>query len=157
MNILIVEENGYWAKSIKELIERWGHEVEKARSGKEALRRFTQNIFDLVLLDIFLPDIKGYELIEQLKTLCPEIGIVTMTGYNTRELETEVRKQGILYYMIKPFETKSLKELLDHISHKYSKKANNEIDLQVRKEVKKNGRISRSNGSGSKGHGRQRR
>ncbi len=112
MNILVVEAD------IGEIIERWGHKVEKAGSGKEALQMFTKNMFDMVLLDIFLPDVKGYELIPQFKRLCPEIGIITMTGYNSRELEMKVREQGILYYMIKPFETKYLKSLLDHISQK---------------------------------------
>ena len=118
MNILIVEDDVYCAQSIGEILERWGHNFEKARSGKEALQRFTKDMFDLVLLDIFLPDIEGYKLIPQFKELCPNIGIVTMTGYNSRELEMQVRKQGILYYMIKPFETEHLKPLLDHISQK---------------------------------------
>jgi response regulator of citrate/malate metabolism len=43
-----------------------------------------------------------------------------MTGYNSRELELEVRKQGVLYYMIKPFEIGDLRSLLDHISKKRS-------------------------------------
>jgi DNA-binding NtrC family response regulator len=67
---------------------------------------------------------EGYELIPQFKTLCPEIGIVTMTGHNTRELEMKVREQGILYYMIKPFETKYLQSLLDHISKRLGQQKN---------------------------------
>lgn len=116
MNILIVEDDANCAESIGESIENWGYKVERVASGREALKRVKRDAFDLVLLDIFLPDMEGYELIPQFKTLCPEIGIVTMTGHNTRELEMKVREQGILYYMIKPFETKYLQSLLDHIS-----------------------------------------
>ena len=118
MDILIVEDDAAGFSDLTQRILAWGHKVEKARSGKEALQRFTKNMFDMVLLDIFLPDIEGYKLIPQFKELCPNIGIVTMTGYNSRELEMQVRKQGILYYMIKPFETEYLKSLLDHISQK---------------------------------------
>ena len=118
MNILIVENNFAVASVLVELIERWGHNVEKVTSGKGALKRFTQNTFDLVLLDIFPPDMEGCELISQLKNLNPESGIVAMTSYNTRELERKVREQGILYYMIKPFEMKELQSLLDHVSQK---------------------------------------
>ncbi len=66
----------------------------------------------------------------------PEIGIVTMTGYNSRELELEIRQQRIAFYMIKPFSMKELQEVLDHISKK------------IRKEVKinDNDRISEKNG-----------
>jgi DNA-binding NtrC family response regulator len=118
MNILIVEGDFCCAQSIGEIIERWGHKVERSGSGYEALRRIKESPFDLVLLDIFLPDVEGYELISQFKKLCPDIGIVTMTGYNSRELELQVRQQGILYYMIKPFETQHLRSLLAHISQK---------------------------------------
>jgi len=56
-----------------------------------------------MLLDIYLPDCKGHELIPKFKEARPDMGIVTITGYNTRELELEVRQQGILYYMVKPY------------------------------------------------------
>ncbi|MDY6987741.1 MAG: hypothetical protein SWQ30_06760 [Thermodesulfobacteriota bacterium] len=46
------------------------------------------------------------------------MGIVTITGQNTRELELEVRKQGIAYFMTKPFEAQAMKQVIDHISRK---------------------------------------
>ena len=118
MNILIVEDDACCAESVGEIIERWGHNVDQAKTGKDALKKVSKKEFDLVLLDIFLPDIQGHELIPQLKKLCPETGIVTMTGYNSRELEMKVREQGVLYYMIKTFEMKDLQSLLDHVSQK---------------------------------------
>ena len=63
-------------------------------------------------------DYKGYDLIPKFKSTDPEINIITMTGHNSRKLEQKVRKQGILYYMVKPIETKNLKLLLDHIKIK---------------------------------------
>jgi len=103
---------------IAENIERWGHRVETAGTGEDALERVRQKRFDLVLLDIFLPDCKGHELIPQFKETWPETGVVTMTGYNTRDLEWEVRQHGIIYYMTKPFRMEELKEIFDHISKK---------------------------------------
>jgi DNA-binding NtrC family response regulator len=135
MNILIAEDNITVNSVITEIIRSWGHRVEHADTCKDALAMVREHRFDLILLDIFLPDGKGHKLIPQLKELRPELGIITMTGYNTRELETEVRKQGILYYMTKPFDTKCLKELLDHISHKYDQKEDNEIPIQGRGQV----------------------
>lgn len=136
MNILIVENDITIASVLTGLIEMWGYNVEKASNGKQALKRVKQTTFGLVLLDIFLPDIKGYELIPQLKELCPEIGIVTMTSYNSRELEMKVRNEGILYYMIMPFDIASLEELLNHISQKYDHRKSHAIDFLIRKEVR---------------------
>lgn len=118
MNILIVDDDDAVARFIGSFVEKLGHCAEKASNGQEALTMFNENKFDLVLLDILLPDIKGYELIPEFKKLHPDVGVVTMTGYNSRDLERRVRRQGIMYYMIKPFEPESLKSVLNHISKK---------------------------------------
>ena len=137
MNILIAEDDVAVASVLTESIQHWGYSAENADTCKDVLDKVKQKRFDLILLDIFLPDGEGHRLIPQLKELWPKVRIITMTGYNTREMEREVREQGILYYMIRPFDPMVLKELLDHISHKYSDKADDEIDFQARKEVTK--------------------
>ena len=48
-------------------------------------------------MDIFLPDVKGYDLIPIIRRHLPNIDVITMTGYNTRELESIVRQQDILF------------------------------------------------------------
>ncbi len=118
MNILTIEDDAAVAATLREIIESWGHSVETSKSGKNALQKVIKKMFDLVLLDIFLPDINGVELIQKLKEVWPEIRIITMTGHNSRELGIEVRKQGIIYYMIKPVNTQNLKEIVDHIYKK---------------------------------------
>jgi DNA-binding NtrC family response regulator len=125
MNILLVEDDRAVSSVLAEIIHRWGYGVENAGTCKHALMKISENRFDLVLLDVFLPDGKGHELIPRIRELWPTVGIITMTGYNSRELETEIRKQGVLYYMIKPFNTKCLKDLLDHIAQKQYKSAAN--------------------------------
>lgn len=116
MNVLIVEDDVSIAQSIEQFIMTLGHNCEVTDTGKEALDKFIKDSFDLVLLDIFLPDAKGYELIPKFKERCPRIDIVTMTGHNSRELESRIRKQGITFYMIKPVRIKDLKAIVDHIA-----------------------------------------
>jgi DNA-binding NtrC family response regulator len=72
--------------------------------------------FDLILLDTSLPDTTIYSLIPKLKELYPGIRVVTMTDHNTTEMERKIRKLGIIYYLIKPFEKDELKNILDHCS-----------------------------------------
>ncbi len=74
--------------------------------------------FDLAVLDIFLPDTKGYDLIPRLKEVRPDMWFVTITGYNTRELELTVRQHRVAYFMTKPFEPFALKAVLDHMEKK---------------------------------------
>ncbi len=118
MNILIVEDDERLASSIVSWIEQWGYRAETSATGEEALEKVRQNNIDLALLDIYLPDTDARDLIPKLKKLKPEFKIITMTGHNTEELEREIRKLGIVYYMSKPFPLQELKTILDHISKK---------------------------------------
>jgi len=93
MDILVVDDDDSLAAMITSGMERWGHHVETSSTGEGALRRLNEKGFDLVLLDVFLPDCKGYELIPRLRGVRPGL-------------------------MIKPFDLRALKEILDHISNR---------------------------------------
>ncbi|MFO7600264.1 MAG: response regulator [Candidatus Desulfacyla sp.] len=116
MNILVVEDENSVANLISEILAIWGHQVERSATGSDALEKVRRTDVDLILLDISLPDIQGHELIPFFKASQPQVGIVAMTGSNSRELESKVRREGVIYYMIKPFELKALKEVVDHVS-----------------------------------------
>jgi DNA-binding NtrC family response regulator len=118
LEILIVDSDLRMADKIARHLKAWGHQSERLSFGRKALSRVRNKLFDLVLLDVFLPDMQASELIPQIKQIRPAVRIVTMTGYNSRELELKIRRQGILYYMIKPLEESYLKSILDYISSK---------------------------------------
>lgn len=118
MNILIIDHELSVAEEIAQCLRDWGHRSEIYSVGKKALARVRDKFFDLVLLEIFMPDLQADELIPQMKQMRPDLRIVTMTGYNSRELELKIRRQGILYYMIKPFEAVYLKSIIDYLSEK---------------------------------------
>lgn len=118
MNVLIVEDDIALSAVIADAVRNWGHTVEEAGTGKGALEKRGHCRFNLILLDIFLPDIKGHLLIPEIKKIWPHSNIISMTGYNSREIEKEVRKQGVIYYMIKPFDIGQLRSILDHMNTK---------------------------------------
>jgi DNA-binding NtrC family response regulator len=121
MKVLIVEDDIALSSSVSDAVASWGYRTACAETGERALKKIEDENFDLVLLDVFLPDCKGHKLISQIKTKQPDIGVITMTGYNSRDLEKEVRKQGVLFYMIKPFADNQLKNILDHVNKKKKK------------------------------------
>lgn len=122
MKVLLVEGDVSARSSAIELIRGWGHEVEASATGGETLRKVESTRFDLVLVDMDLPDMTAKELIGRLKEINPKIGVVTMTDQSTDELEKQIRTLGIIYYMSKPVNEKALKEILDHMSKKRSQK-----------------------------------
>jgi DNA-binding response OmpR family regulator len=99
-------------------VEKWGHNAVIAGSGEAALKIIRNEIFDLILLDIFLPDTVAYDLIPHIKEQWSGIKIITMTGYSDMEVEKKVRSQGISYYMVKPINLDELKSIIQHMRQK---------------------------------------
>ena len=116
MTILIVEDDLSFSMVLEEAFALWGYRAEWVTAGDMALKRMEAQRFDLILLDIYLPDGPGYRLIPDLKRINPKVHIVAMTGHNSRQLEMKVRRQGITYYMIKPFDIDQLKSVLDYMN-----------------------------------------
>lgn len=121
MRILVVEKDPSLGDFIKALLEDWGHEAKLCTRGQEAVEGFKTAFHDLVIMEVVLPDMKGEQLISKLKDVSPDARIVAMTGSNSRELEARIRERGILYYMVKPFETDNLRSLLEHLSKRHAK------------------------------------
>ena len=121
MDVLVVEQNVSVGSTIIDLIRGWGYEAETSKTGQDTLKLVGERNFDLALIDISPPDMSAQNLIGKLKELRPEIGIVTMTGQSTDDLEKEIRTLGIIYYMSKPINETALKEILDHIAKKKSR------------------------------------
>lgn len=116
MDILLIDDDLFTASAITTNIEKFVRNIEAANSAEDALIKVRNNKFDLALLNISSKAFDGCKLIQQLKSICPDIKIITITDQNSRDLELKVRKQGVIFYMIKPFNTKVLKDIVDYIS-----------------------------------------
>ena len=123
MNVLVADKDTSFIPPIVKLIQSWGYQAEGSRSAQETLEKISKKPFELVLLDMSLPDMSTQDLITKLKESKPDIGIVTLTDANSSGQEKEIRTLGIVYYMIRPVDEKALKEILDHISSKAKDKS----------------------------------
>ena len=118
MDVLMIEANPEFGRFVKTLAEARGHAVELCTHHGHALQIFRSGAFDLVLVDVGLPDEPADRLIRQLKGVRPEIGIVVMTDHNSYEMEVRIRDLGVLYYLIKPLEIEDLEPLLEHMARR---------------------------------------
>ena len=116
MRILLIEDDALTAEMMTDAMQKWNQEVVLATSGKSAVKVAGSRQFDLVLLDIMLPDGFGYDFIPKMRFNQPDLKIITMTGHNTPEMEKRVRQHGITYYMAKPVNFKELKDIVNHIA-----------------------------------------
>lgn len=118
MNILMIGAEALKAEYIQKITKKFGYEIKTVQCGNDGLLLNKNKNFDLILLDLFLPDMKGYELIPKIKKSWPDSKIIAITDSNSRELESKVRKEGVIYYMIKPIDIKYLESIIEHISNR---------------------------------------
>ena len=127
LNILVVDADAELSTdAMSRMLEQGGHRVEAARSGEDAMSRIMKKPYDIVILDMFLPDCMGYELIPALRNKAPEIRIISTTALSTREIERKTRLMGITYYMSKPYSFTEISSLIDHIAKQIEKKASHD-------------------------------
>ena len=107
--ILIVEPDNEDAWKLFRLFADEDYDLEICKSFAEAVEKVRDVRFDCVIMDVNLPDIKGYEAVPIMKTLDPAIQIIVTANQNTRELEADIRKQDVFYYYIKSFDRHELK------------------------------------------------
>ncbi len=88
------------------------YEVVTASSGEEALERIHETPFDLVVTDIMMPGIDGFELLNSVKRDYPQTDVIIMTAYGSSIYKEKALKEGACDYVEKPFEMKEFKKLI---------------------------------------------
>src|SRR2546430_899814 len=102
--ILIVEDDADLGFLLQEVLKREGHRVEIAETGAAALARLQRGTYDLILLDLRLPDGDGLELLPRYQELAPDVPIIVMTAFTTRQIALEATHRGAYDFFRKPFE-----------------------------------------------------
>jgi DNA-binding NtrC family response regulator len=90
-------------------------EVEGVSSSEEALARLAFDKYRVLITDLKMPGINGLTLVAAARALHPTIGVILMTAYGSREVETEAEELGIDGYLTKPFSTDKLRDLIEKI------------------------------------------
>jgi signal transduction histidine kinase/CheY-like chemotaxis protein len=114
-SILVVEDNGDLREGLRQILEEWGHEVELAENGLQAIQRCLETRPRLALIDIGLPDVNGFEVARRIRSLldAAEIYLVALTGHaTTADLQMAV-DSGFDTHMAKPIAFEKLKTLLE--------------------------------------------
>ena len=108
MRILIVEDEPKVVAFLKNGLEELDFDVTVAATGQSAIEIFGQNAFDILLLDIVLPDINGTELCRRFKEAKPDLPVIMLTALGTLENKLDGFGAGADDYLVKPFEFKEL-------------------------------------------------
>ena len=101
--ILVVDDESTLADALKLLLNDHGYDASTSSTAAEAETLLERHWFDLVFLDLRLPDADGIRLLEHIKRTSPETEVVLMTAHGSLDITIEAIKRGAFYYLEKPF------------------------------------------------------
>jgi two-component system response regulator HydG len=103
-SILIIDDERTLRLSIAAMLERKGYRVFKAGNAQEARQWLKEGPFDLVLLDLKMPDTDGMVLLPEICKQYPEMPVVVLSAYATLESVMEAAREGAQDYLLKPID-----------------------------------------------------
>jgi len=110
-SILIVEDEAIVRESLKDWLKDI-YQVTTAETGEEALELIGKSNFDIMIVDVRLPEKSGLEVIKEVKEIKPHIKCIVITAYPSVELAVEAMKLGAVDYLVKPVAPERLEELV---------------------------------------------
>lgn len=117
--ILIVEDEEAISNLIRMSLQKAGYSCEQAMDGESAADRIAEHTYDLVLLDIMLPGMNGYELLNYIKTT--NMPVIFITAMGTLDDKVKGLKAGADDYITKPFEMVELLARVESVLRRYHK------------------------------------
>ncbi len=108
--ILIVDDEPEIRQTLFDGLSTNGYDIFLAENGEGALRLFDQRPFDLIVLDVKLPDRDGIQLLETMKNRSAETPVIMMSGYGTTQNAIEAMRKGAFDYLLKPFTVDTIKQ-----------------------------------------------
>ncbi len=115
--VLIVDDDEAIRYSISRMLEEEDYEILNASSGKEAMEMTLQSAPDAILMDIRMEHSSGLEALRDIKQIDEKLPIILMTAFGTTQTAIEAMKRGAFDYILKPFESHELKELIRKAIH----------------------------------------
>jgi DNA-binding NtrC family response regulator len=132
-SVLIIDDEAEIRESLRTLLEIEGYEVEAAASGEEGLARIGDRAFDLVLLDLALPDRNGLDLLAELRGQDASLSIIMITAYGTVENAVRAMQSGAVNFIQKPWDNE---KLLADVRAAVSRHRAEEENVQLKRALK---------------------
>ncbi len=116
--VLVVDDEPRMRDSVRDLLDAYGYACLMAGSGREALERLESQPVDLLLLDLNMPGMDGYQVMRQVRQRHPDVDIVVVSGETTFESATEVLRLGAQDFLRKPYAPDTLARVIGAVVQK---------------------------------------
>jgi len=130
-SILVVDDDALVRKTLSSILSTEGYVVESVENGKQALKALEKGRFDVALIDIQLPDIKGVDLLFKLKQSQPRMVRIIITGYPSMDNAIKAVNEGADGYVLKPFDSMRLLETIrKHLDEKNAEQIRMWVEME---------------------------
>ncbi len=116
-SILIVDDDVSLTKILREELSEVGYEVEVINDSSEALNRLQNEFYDLILLDLKMPEVDGFEILKDLRSKEYPGKIIVMTAYADVENAVQAKKLGADDFLPKPYDLDELLITIQKVLH----------------------------------------
>lgn len=106
--VLVIDDELIVRMSCERTLSEAGYNVRSASGGKEGLELLEKDNYDLLLLDLKMPDMDGLEVLRVLRNRWPDTKVIIITGYGTDQTSEQTQKEGAHNFLEKPFTPDSL-------------------------------------------------
>src|SRR5581483_8743329 len=132
-SILIIDDEIGIRESLQTLLELEDYHVETAETGDDGLTRIAEQPFDLVLLDLALPDRNGLEILREIRDRDPSLAVILITAYGTVENAVLAMQTGAANFVQKPWDNE---KLLADIRSAIARRRAEEENIQLKRALK---------------------
>src|SRR5215813_1676166 len=124
--ILLIEDERQLRENLQILLQSAGYQVTTAASGEEGIQQIREQPFDLVITDLVMPGVDGFQVMDYLRGHHPETVVVAMTGYVSTESAIQALRKGAYDYLSKPLDV----DLMHSVVARAMEKVRLQKDLQ---------------------------
>jgi two-component system response regulator AtoC len=118
INILLIDDEEPVREAMILLLKNAGYRISGCGSGKEAYQRLTNEPFDIVITDLFLPDVTGIDILKKVKGISRAIEVILITGHASAETAVRAMKEGAFDYITKPLNIEELRVIIENAIEK---------------------------------------
>jgi DNA-binding NtrC family response regulator len=102
LKILIADDNDLVCRGMKRALENEGHRCDVAENGRECLKKLSQNVYDLLFLDLVMPEIDGQQVMQSMKSRFPGTDVIVISAQDDEDVIREMIRLGASGYLMKP-------------------------------------------------------
>jgi len=110
--ILVVDDEDIVVRSCLRILADTDYAVDVARGGAEALKKIDETAYDVLLVDIMMPQINGLEVLQHVRRTRPDSEVIIFTGLSQSETALRAQELGAFAYLPKPFEPEEIRGLI---------------------------------------------